>query len=100
MAVSRFNRSYVISSVKQATHPADSRSSSSLVDAHRLELVAPGVGDGRFTAVRDHDRGAIGGMQREQLSAGFELRRLREHALHVVQADRVDVGDLPAAAPP
>ena len=36
-------------------------------------------------------------MQREQLHAGLELRRLREQRVHVLGADRLDVGDLAAA---
>ena len=50
------------------------------VHADRLELLAPGVGDRGLAAVGQHDRRAVGRVQREQLHAGRELRRLREHA--------------------
>ena len=67
------------------------------VHAHRLELLAPGVGDGRVAAVGEHHRRAVGGMQHEQLHAGPDLGRLREHRLHILGADRLDVGDTAAA---
>src|SRR5438105_3243691 len=68
-----------------------------LVHAHRVELVASRQGNGCVAAIRDYDRRAVGGVQREQRRAGLELRRLREQALHVLQADRLDVGNLAAA---
>src|SRR5260370_38009160 len=46
------------------------------MDADGLELLAPGVGDRRLTAVGQHDRRAVGRVQGEQLHAGVELRRL------------------------
>ena len=45
--------------------------------AHRLELVAPGVGDGGLAAVGQHDRRAVGGVQRVEQRSRRELRRLR-----------------------
>ena len=65
--------------------------------AHGLELLAPGVGDGRLAAVGEHDRRAVGGMQREQLDAGRDLRRLREQLRDVLGADRLDVGQTAVA---
>jgi hypothetical protein len=35
------------------------------VHADRLELLAPGVGERGFTRIGQHDRRAIGGMQRK-----------------------------------
>jgi len=37
------------------------------VNTDGLQLVAPGVRDGSFPAIGQHDRGAVGGMEREQL---------------------------------
>src|SRR5215213_3731079 len=68
-----------------------------LVHAHRLELLAPGVRDRSLAAVGQHDRRAVGCVQREQLHAGLKLRRLREHGRHVLGADGLDVSNLAAA---
>ena len=62
--------------------------------AHRFELLADGVGDGGFAAVGQHDWGAVRGMQREQLQPGLDIRHLRKQRVHVLGADRLDVGDL------
>ena len=46
------------------------------VHADRLELLAPGIGDSGFAAVGEHDRRAVGGVQRKQ-----NLARRRSAAL-------------------
>jgi len=43
------------------------------VDADGLQFLAPGIRDRRFAAVGQHDRRAIGRMQREQLEARRDL---------------------------
>src|SRR4029450_6915620 len=48
---------------------------SASVDADGLQFVAPGVGDRCFPAIGQHDRRAVGGMQREKRS---EERRVGE----------------------
>src|SRR5258708_25925979 len=65
--------------------------------ADGLELLAPGVGEGCLAAVGEHDRRAVGGVQREQLEAGRDLGRLREQYRHVLGADALHIGDLAAA---
>src|SRR6266550_2438485 len=65
--------------------------------AHRFELMAPGVGDGSLAAVGQHDRRAVGGVQRIEQRARRKLRRLGKLLLHVLGADRPDIGDLAAA---
>src|SRR5712671_3483121 len=67
------------------------------VQAHRFELLAPGVGDRRFAAVGQHDRRAVRGVQRIEQGARRKLRRLRELLLHVLGADRLDIGEAAAA---
>src|SRR4029450_12034196 len=57
--------------------PATATSAAS-VHADGLKLVAPCIGDRRFAAVGQHDRGAVGGMQREQFQAWRDLRRRRK----------------------
>jgi len=68
-----------------------------LVHAHGFELVAPGIGDRGFARIGQHDWRAVGRMQREQLDARLDLRRLREQVGYVLGADRLDIGDAAAA---
>src|SRR6185369_9256152 len=68
-----------------------------LMHADGLELLAPGVGDGRFAAIGQHDRRAVGGVQCIEQRARRELRGLRKLPLHVLGADHLHVGDLAAA---
>src|SRR6185437_468138 len=63
------------------------------VNANGLKLLAPGVGDSRFTRVGEHHRRAVRGMQDEQLYAGRYLRRLRKQAGDVFGADRLHVSE-------
>ena len=65
--------------------------------AHRLELLAPGVGKRGFARIGQHDRRAVGGVQREQLDAGRDLRRLREQLFDVLRTDRLDVSQAAVA---
>ena len=44
-----------------------------------------------LTRVGEHDRRAVGGMQREQLDAGRDFRRLRKQLGDVLGTDRLDV---------
>src|SRR6185312_13416298 len=64
-----------------------------LVQADGFELILPGVGDRRVLGVGEQDRRAVGVQQREQLQPGPNRRRLREQALRVLRADRLDIGD-------
>src|SRR5579862_2095755 len=63
--------------------------------ANRLEFLAPGIGDGGFAAVGEHDRRAVGGVQRKQRLPGRHLRylSLREQRADVLRADRLHIGD-------
>ncbi len=65
--------------------------------ADGLELLAPGIGYRRLTAVGQHDRRAVGCMQGVEQGTRRQLRRLRKLPLHVLGADRPHVGDLAAA---
>src|SRR5208283_1180645 len=67
------------------------------VYAHRLELLAHGVGDGGLAAVGEHDRRAVCRVQREQLQPGLDVRHLRKQRVDVLRADRLHIGDLPVA---
>src|SRR5262249_21335154 len=67
------------------------------VHADGLELLAPGVGDGRLAAVGEHDRRAVGRVQGIEQGARRELRGLRELVPDVLGADHLHVGDLAAA---
>src|ERR1700730_14101176 len=49
-----------------AQRPASAAIAAS-VNADGLQLVAPCIRDRSFAAIGEHDRGAVGGMQREQL---------------------------------
>src|SRR5262249_3011228 len=64
------------------------------VHAHHLQLVAPRVGDRGLARVGQHDRGAVGGMKREQLGARCDFGRLRKQHGDLLGADRLDVGNL------
>src|ERR1019366_4965079 len=67
------------------------------VNADGLQFVAPCVGNRRFAAVGQHDRGAVGGMQREQLQSRRDLRRLRKQPRHVLGTDLLHIGDMALA---
>src|SRR4051812_36360140 len=67
------------------------------VHAERLQFVAPGIRDRRLAAVGKHDRRAVGRVQGVKQRAGRELGRLREMLLHVLGADRPDIGKLASA---
>src|SRR5215831_8003787 len=69
------------------------------MDAERLQLLAPGIGDCSLAAVGEHDRSAVSGMQREQLLTRRHLRHvgLRKQGLNVLGSDRLDVSDAAVA---
>src|SRR5882757_4002545 len=67
--------------------------STTSVDADGLQLVAPCIRNRRFAAIGQHDRSAIGGMERKQLKSRRNFRRLRKQSRHVFGADLLDVGD-------
>src|SRR5258708_18616620 len=67
------------------------------VTADGLQLVAPCVCNRRFPAVGQHDRRAVGGMQREKLQSRRDLRRLGKQPRHVFGADLLYVGDMTLA---
>src|SRR5882672_2700104 len=67
------------------------------VNADGLQLVAPCIRDRRFPAIGEHDRGAVGGMQREQLQSRRDLRRLGEEPRHVLGTDLLHIGDMALA---
>src|SRR5262249_22521974 len=67
------------------------------VHAHRLELLAPGIGDRRLAAVSQEDRRAVGRVQGIEQCPRCQLRRLRELLLHVLGADHLHISDLAAA---
>src|SRR5262252_1047745 len=67
------------------------------VHADGVELLAPGVGDGRLAAVGQHDRRAVGRVQRVKQGARRKLWGLRKLLPHVLRADHFHVGDLAAA---
>ena len=64
------------------------------VHADGLELIAPCVGDRSLPAIGQHDRGAVGGMQREQFQARRDPRRLGEKPGHVLGTDLLHLGDM------
>src|SRR5436190_9243982 len=77
--------------------PRESRLASSApasVDADGLQFVAPGVGDRCFPAIGQHDRRAVGGMQRKQLEARCDLRRLGEEPRHILGTYLLHIGDM------
>src|SRR5713226_613273 len=67
------------------------------VNADRLQLVAPGVCDRRFAAVGQHDRCAVGRVQRKQLQSRRDLRRLREQSRDVLGTDLLYIRDMALA---
>src|SRR6516164_157529 len=69
------------------------------MDAERLQLLAPGIGNRSLTAVSEHDRRAVSGMQREQLLTGRHLRHvgLWKQGLNVLGSNRLDVSDAAVA---
>src|SRR5262245_38294333 len=71
--------------------PCLCRASQHLMHADGLELLAPGVSQCSFARIGQHDRRAVGCMQREQLDAGRDLWRLREKGGDVLGADRLDI---------
>src|ERR1700738_5132303 len=80
-------------SLTAASRLSDSRRSAS-VHADGLKLVAPRVGNRRLAAVGQHDRRAVGGMQREQLQSRRDLRRLGKQPRHVLGTDLLHIGDM------
>jgi len=73
------------------------RASRVSVNADGLQFVAPCVGDRGFARIRQHDRLAARGMQREQFQARREVRRLREKPRHVLGTDLLHIGELALA---
>ena len=67
-----------VSTVSQITQFGLNRLSRASVHADGLELLAPGVGDGRLAAIGQHDGGAVGRVEGIEQRARGELRRLRE----------------------
>ena len=65
-----------------------------LVHPHRLQLVAPGIRNRSFAAVGQHDRRAVGGVEREQLEARRDLGRLGEQARNVLGGYLLHIGDV------
>src|SRR5229473_1214289 len=66
----------------------------SSVNADGLQLVAPGVRDRSFPAIGQHDRCAVGSVQREQLQSRRDRRCLGEQARHVLGTDLLHIGDM------
>src|ERR1700744_1156217 len=66
----------------------------SSVNADRLQFIAPGVGNRSFPAIGQHDRSAVGGVEREQLQARGDLWRLREKSWYILGADLLHIGDV------
>src|SRR6187455_1910191 len=64
-----------------------------LVNAHRFELMALGVARRFRKAVRDGERGAVGGVQDEHRQARDELRRLRIEDFGLFGAHLPDIAD-------
>src|SRR5579862_7733694 len=62
--------------------------------ADGFELLAPRIGDGLFAALGEHDRRAVGGVQRKQLQPWCDFRRSREQARDILRADALHVSDL------
>ncbi len=71
-------RAASVSRHARASELADVASAACQWTLTACKLVAPGVGDRGLAAVGQHDRGAVGGMQCEQLEARRDLRRLRK----------------------
>src|SRR5882762_1755188 len=67
------------------------------VNADGLQLVAPCVRDRGFPAIGQHDRGAVGGVEREQFQSRRDLRRLGEKPRHVLGTDLLHIGDMALA---
>jgi hypothetical protein len=61
--------------------------SSSSMYAHRLEFLLPGIRDCGLATIGEHDRRAVGGVQRKQLQAGCDFGGLREQGRNVLRAD-------------
>src|SRR4249920_1001963 len=61
------------------------------VHANGLELMAPGVRNGGFSRVRQHDRRTVGRMQSEELDARRDFWRLRKQIGDVLGTDRLHV---------
>src|SRR5262249_32405482 len=68
-----------------------------LVQAHRLELVLPGVRDGRVARVGQHDRRAVGAEQGEEFQAGLDRPGLGKESLRIFGSDRLNVSERGAA---
>src|ERR1700733_13113173 len=64
----------------------------SSVHADGLQFISPGIRDRGFARIGQHDRGAVGGMEREQFQSGRDLRRLRKQVRHVFGSDLLYVG--------
>ena len=64
------------------------------MNADRLQLVAPRVCDRGFPAIGEHDRRAVGSVQRKQLQSRRDRRRLGEQARHVLGTDLLHIGDM------
>src|SRR5215470_2741743 len=79
------------------SRPKSHRSVRTSVHADGLELLTPGIGDGRFTAVGQHDRRAVGRVQSVQQGTGRKLWGLRKLFLHVLGAYHLHIGNLAAA---
>src|SRR6202023_2882980 len=67
------------------------------VNADGLQFVAPCIRNRRFTAIGQHDRRAVGGMQREQLQSRRDLWRLGKQYRHVLGTDLFHIGDMALA---
>ena len=95
--VTRSNKSDRPTILMPMRAPLGARRQQASVHADGFKLVRHRVGDGRLAGVGHHDRRAVGRVQREQRHAGLQFRRLRIELVHVLGADRLDVGDLAAA---
>ena len=69
----------------------------SLVQAHRGQVMRPGIGDRRVAVVGQQDGLAAGGYEREELHARLKLRRLREQPGDLVGLHRLHIGHLAQA---